>query len=291
MIYIKRKSAVAPISGSIVDTFEIDNRTTNTYSARVIDELVGSGGGTDISTIIDLIYPVGRGFIDFTDTDYSNWLGLTWERELVGMMPIGKNANDTDFNTVGKKGGAKTHSHTQSNTTGSTTLTAAQSGLPSHSHIIKYDGTYPIYGNKAAKTDFSNDERSVTIHINDTTSTSHLSAITTTAQNASSGHTHTLSSTNSSNNLPPYQVVSYWKRVDPNAVKTISFSVTGEYSGGPYQAEEGMTFAQWVDSEYNVDGWYLSGTEVRPDYNHYVSGNISTDIITNNMVVRVVKGK
>ena len=48
MIYIKRKSAVAPISGSIVDTFEIDNRTTNTYSARVIDELVGSGGSISI---------------------------------------------------------------------------------------------------------------------------------------------------------------------------------------------------------------------------------------------------
>lgn len=29
--------------------------------------------------IIDLFYPIGRGFIDFTDTDYSNYLGCTWE--------------------------------------------------------------------------------------------------------------------------------------------------------------------------------------------------------------------
>lgn len=29
--------------------------------------------------IIDLFYPIGRGFIDFTSTDYSNYLGCTWE--------------------------------------------------------------------------------------------------------------------------------------------------------------------------------------------------------------------
>jgi hypothetical protein len=123
MIYIKRKSAVAPISGSIVDTFEIDNRTTNTYSARVIDELIGSGSGNvDMATIIDLIYPVGRGFIDFTDTDYSNWLGLTWERELLGVTPIGYKSGDADFGTIGKTGGEKTH-----------TLTVNE--MPSHTHI------------------------------------------------------------------------------------------------------------------------------------------------------------
>ena len=34
---IKRKSAVKPITGSIVDTTNIDDKTTNTYSANVID--------------------------------------------------------------------------------------------------------------------------------------------------------------------------------------------------------------------------------------------------------------
>ena len=29
--------------------------------------------------IIDLFYPVGRGSIDFTDTDYNNYLGCTWK--------------------------------------------------------------------------------------------------------------------------------------------------------------------------------------------------------------------
>jgi hypothetical protein len=41
MKYIKRKSAVKPITGSIVDTTNIDDTTSNTYSANVIDGLFG----------------------------------------------------------------------------------------------------------------------------------------------------------------------------------------------------------------------------------------------------------
>ena len=35
---------------------------------------------TLISNIYNQIFPIGRGFLDFTDTDYSNYLGFTWER-------------------------------------------------------------------------------------------------------------------------------------------------------------------------------------------------------------------
>ena len=37
MKYIKRKSALKPITGSIVDTTNINDKTKNTYSANVID--------------------------------------------------------------------------------------------------------------------------------------------------------------------------------------------------------------------------------------------------------------
>lgn len=63
----------------------------------------------NFSEILNLIYPIGRGFIDFTNTDYSNYLGFTWERELIGKVPVGIDSNDTDFNTIGKTGGEKTH--------------------------------------------------------------------------------------------------------------------------------------------------------------------------------------
>lgn len=67
----------------------------------------------NFSEILNLIYPVGRGFIDFTDTDYSNYLGFTWQRTLLGVSPIGYNPEDTDFNEIGKTGGEKKHKLTQ----------------------------------------------------------------------------------------------------------------------------------------------------------------------------------
>lgn len=164
MKYIKRKSALKPISGNIVDTFNINNKTTNAPSLRLM---------------IDLIYPVGRGFMDFTDTDYSNYLGCTWERELVGMTPIGKNANDTDFATVGKTGGEKSH-----------TLTLNE--MPSHNHDIVYtDANYPqsTKKNSVSTLGWGSNWRGVGDVILE----------------KGSNQAH--------NNLPPYQVVSYWKRV------------------------------------------------------------------------------
>lgn len=73
------------------------------------------------TSILDAIFPIGRGFIDFTNTDYSNYLGFTWERELVGMTAVGYKAGDSDFGTIGKTGGEKTH-----------TLTINE--MPSHKH-------------------------------------------------------------------------------------------------------------------------------------------------------------
>ena len=69
-----------------------------------------------INNIYNKMWPIGRGFIDFTETDYSDWLGFIWERELVGLTPVGLDATQTEFNTIGKTGGSKfteKHSHGQ----------------------------------------------------------------------------------------------------------------------------------------------------------------------------------
>lgn len=71
---------------------------------------------TLINNIYNQMWPIGRGFIDFTNTDYSNYLGFTWERTLVGKVPVGIDSEDTDFNEIGKTGGSKyteKHSHGQ----------------------------------------------------------------------------------------------------------------------------------------------------------------------------------
>lgn len=207
MIYIEKKSIVElpKTTGSIVNTTNITDKTTNTYSAEVIDNLVSENGGTDISTIIDLIYPIGRGFIDFTNTDYSNWLGLTWERELLGVTPIGYNPNDTDYSTVGKTGGSKTKTISKENlpnyTLYDTTHTHTQNA---HSHGV------PSYSS-------SNGSSSGISHEDATSTVTNWNAYTTNTATATNQSTRiTVTSGGSGTALDvrtPYQVVSYWKRV------------------------------------------------------------------------------
>lgn len=133
-----------------------------------------------IYNIYNNIFPIGRGFIDFTNTDFSNYLGFTWERTLVGMTPVGIDSNDTDFNTIGKTGGEKTH-----------TLTIDE--MPSHNHFL-YDAAggsvqFPAY----------------TAKDNGTTGT--------TTTNGYASLTGISGSSQPHNNLQPYQVVAYWKRI------------------------------------------------------------------------------
>ena len=121
--------------------------------------------------LLDSIYPIGRGFIDFTDTDFSNYLGFTWERELVGLTPIGLDTTQTEFNEIGKTGGEKLH-----------ILTVNE--MPSHGHSI------------TAKTALMQAGSNYGTYIADgTLNTSETGG----------GQAH--------NNLQPYQVVAYWKRV------------------------------------------------------------------------------
>lgn len=126
----------------------------------------------EIETIKDSLYPVGRGFIDFTDTDYSNYLGFTWERELMGMTPIGLNTSDPDFDYVGKTGGEKTHK-----------LTVEE--LPSHTH--KYGVYLDWYAAGGKKNVIGGSENKLN------------------SSSTGGNQPH--------NNLQPYKVVSYWKRV------------------------------------------------------------------------------
>lgn len=130
----------------------------------------------DINTsLLEAIFPIGRGFIDFTNTDYSNYLGFTWERELVGMVGVGLDVNQSEFNTIGKTGGEKTH-----------TLTIDE--MPSHNHFGSSKGV-----NNMATTYQSGDNVYLAIGYN--------------------GYTNEVGGSQPHNNLQPYKVVAYWKRV------------------------------------------------------------------------------
>lgn len=123
-------------------------------------------------SLINLLYPIGQIIIKGDNEDYSNWLGFTWERTAVGKVLVGYDNNDTDFNTIGKIGGEKTH-----------TLTIDE--MPSHNHSIYYGPSGNVYAavGIAQTTSYRDDLIS----------------------NTGGGQAH--------NNLQPYQVVAYWKRI------------------------------------------------------------------------------
>lgn len=62
--------------------------------------------------VLNLICPVGKVEIFYDNDDHSNHLGFTWERTGIGKAIVGIDSNDTDFNTIGKTGGEKTHTLT-----------------------------------------------------------------------------------------------------------------------------------------------------------------------------------
>ena len=141
--------------------------------------------------IIDLFYPIGRGFIDFTDTDYSNYLGCSWERELVGLTPIGYNPNDSDFNQIGKTLGEKTH-----------TLTKTE--LPNFGGQLNFHGS----GSQATVLNSaSGDFQGINIKNQYIGGTPVSGAISVGIANLSVGNNQP------HNNIQPSKVVAYWKRI------------------------------------------------------------------------------
>lgn len=69
--------------------------------------------------LVDLIYPIGSIYISVNNISPATFIGGTWEAFATGRTLVGVDTSQTEFNSVGKTGGAKTHA-----------LTIAQ--MPSH---------------------------------------------------------------------------------------------------------------------------------------------------------------
>lgn len=238
MIYIQKKSVaeIPPASGSVSDTLNVTDKITNAPSIRLMQELLSnissspdspgtsvevptktsqlendSGFLTDtsIQTILTTlqsqiyndIYPVGRVFIDENvdsegnGIDYSNYLGFTWEKTLKGVSPVGVDENDGDFNNIGNVGGEKEH-------------ILSIDEMPSHTHIQdSHTHTYrDYYASWSTSSDFNRTYVNSGISSVSNTSTSRTSdAKVATNQNTGGDQAH--------NNLSPYKVVAFWKRV------------------------------------------------------------------------------
>lgn len=132
-----------------------------------------------IADLYNAIFPVGQIVIKGDNEDYSNWLGFTWERTAVGKVLVGIDSTDTDFNTIGKTGGTKK-------------VTLTKNDLPREiGQALIYDSgtTTQSSSTDALTTQWTNKYRSGLYNV----------------VNENGGNAH--------NNLQPYQVVAYWKRI------------------------------------------------------------------------------
>ena len=140
-----------------------------------------------LNGLLNLLLPIGKTEIFYDNEDHSNYMGFTWERTSIGKAPVGIDTSDTDFNTIGKTGGNKTHNHIM------------PLGFDSGGYIYgKGDKeNNPYYGSIVETV-------SNRINLNPTTYSQ-----TTFEQNAPVR----IAYTSDGNSFQPYEVMAFWKRV------------------------------------------------------------------------------
>ena len=141
--------------------------TTTPLSKAVLTNLANA--------ILGVAFPIGKIEMFYDAEDHSNYMGFTWERTAVGKVLVGIDSTDTDFNTIGKIGGKKTH-----------TLTVDE--MPSHNHNIRAGEEGTEVHNEFGPISTSNKNKYQILSLYSGGNQPH-------------------------NNLQPYQVVAFWKRV------------------------------------------------------------------------------
>jgi len=161
-------------TGDIVGTSD-----SQTLTNKVISTGSSIDANATVTEILKKVWPIGAIYITIIDTNPATVFGFgTWVAFGAGKTLVGFNSSETEFDTVEETGGVKT-----------VTLTAAQSGLPSHAHTLKVSGS--------ATAGYAGVLRN---NANDGAALGYVGTVS--AANASEAHT----------NLPPYIVTYMFKR-------------------------------------------------------------------------------
>lgn len=131
------------------------------------------------------VYPVGSIYMSVNNVNPSTLFGGTWQLWGSGRVPVCVDTSQTEFNTVEKTGGEKSH-------------TLSKNELP-NMNIGVYFENYPLSYNHSANTDYTNNERTVDFNVTDSTSAPVVNAKLT-----GGNQPH--------NNLQPYITCYMWKR-------------------------------------------------------------------------------
>jgi microcystin-dependent protein len=148
------------------------------------------------ATLFNMMYPVGSIYMSATLSNASavnNALPGTWQAWGAGRVPVGVDTGQTEFNTVGKTGGEKTH-----------TLTTSE--MPSHNHStsgnLGYDSSI---GCSRTKVSTSGGDRYAFVGDGTSSASSSGLAFNPATNSNGSGKAH--------NNLQPYITCYMYKRV------------------------------------------------------------------------------
>jgi hypothetical protein len=102
-------------------------------------------------SLLDLTYPVGAIYMSVVNTSPATLFGGTWAVWGTGRVPVAVDAGQTEFNTVEKTGGAKTHTHTLANAFAMIARTSAMfirlkmKNVPSWNHTEYVQGSSGAY--------------------------------------------------------------------------------------------------------------------------------------------------
>lgn len=135
--------------------------------------------GDFLNQVLEMLLPIGKTEMFYDAEDHSNYMGFTWELTLIGKMPIGIDVNDKDFSQIGKSSGEKTHK-----------LTTAE--MPKHTHTLKTGARTAVWAEPNYAISYQYQA---------------ASTINSAEGMESSG------SSQAHNNMPPYEVVAFWKRI------------------------------------------------------------------------------
>lgn len=159
--------------------------------------------------IINALYPIGTIYMSVNSANPSTYIGGTWEAWGSGRVPVGVDANDTNFDTVEKPGGAST-------------VTLGTGEIPAHTHGQKtLTGTVSIRDNIGRNGNYGSFMNQSGICSVQNISHAMVHCSTAAVQTASvpdkltitATHTHdSVGGSKAHNNLQPYITCYMWKR-------------------------------------------------------------------------------
>ena len=190
LVMIVSSSIATYIFSNQYKTKRISDIKTKNISVKS-DKLYSS---INYQQIRELIYPVGSIYISATDDTVAKVqarFGGTWEKFAAGKGIFGVNTSETEFNTVLKTGGEKTH-----------TLTIAE--MPKHRHTIVHRQWHV--------SETSHNSSSGAIYAWTTTGTSQNFKTNTADLGADANDMLTTGGGSSHNNLSPYITVYIYRR-------------------------------------------------------------------------------